>query len=110
MSARILSYCVSIHIPELLFIILHTLQTHALKHREAFAVHTPLLDCDTAGYSESQRRKWEVGVQGGERRGGGEAKSGSEAVGGEERRRDDEMVRRRGRRESEKERKGKWDV
>lgn len=30
-------------------------------------MHTPLLDCDAAGYSESQRRKWEVVVQGGER-------------------------------------------
>lgn len=72
-------------------------------------MHTPLLDCDAAGYSESQRRKWEVVVQGGERERGrqrsrGERKSGSETVGGEERWRDGEMVRRQGRKESKKER------
>lgn len=81
--------------------------THTHTCTKTFTVHTPLLDCDAAGYSESQRRKWEVVVQGGERERGrqrsrGERKSGSETVGGEERWRDGEMVRRQGRKESKK--------
>lgn len=81
--------------------------THTHLHTETFTVHRPLLDCDAAGYSESQRRKWEVVVQGGEsergrQRSRGERKSGSETVGGEERRRDGKMVRRQGRKESKK--------
>lgn len=88
------------------------LHSHTHTCTKTFTVHTPLLDCDAAGYSESQRRKWEVVVQGGERERGrqrsrGERKSGSETVGGEERWRDGEMVRRQGRKESKKGERGR---